>query len=94
MDALKERELPMSVMLDRVILRLMLLALAGILTAAMAIHLAVGKFPADVACSNAQRGNHVRIIFGLTMHLATGGPTSRAYAQDPSARWSRWQTSK
>ncbi len=28
----------------------------------------------------------LRIIFSLTIILATGGPTSKAYAQDPSAR--------
>ena len=31
-------------------------------------------------------GTTLRIIFGLTMILAIGGPASRAYAQDPSAR--------
>ena len=31
-------------------------------------------------------GTMLRIIFGLTMILAVGGPASRAYAQDPSAR--------
>ena len=36
--------------------------------------------------SPSPEGTMLRIIFGLTMILATGGPASRAYAQDPSAR--------
>ena len=36
--------------------------------------------------SPSPEGTMLRIIFGLTMILAIGGPASRAYAQDPSAR--------
>ena len=36
--------------------------------------------------SPSPEGTMLRIIFGLSMILAIGGPASRAYAQDPSAR--------
>ena len=36
--------------------------------------------------SPSPEGTMLRIIFGLTMILAIGGPASRAYAQDPTAR--------
>ena len=71
MDALMERESPMNVMLDRVILRLLLLALAGILTAAMAIQFIGREIPCPVCLL--QRVAMFGCCFGLMQQLRSGG---------------------
>jgi hypothetical protein len=42
--------------------------------------------PEGARLSSSPEGTMLRIIFGLTMILAIGGPASRACAQDPTAR--------
>ena len=49
-------------MLDRVVLRLMLLALAGILTAAMAIQFAGREIPCPLCLLNAQQCSVVALV--------------------------------
>jgi disulfide bond formation protein DsbB len=71
MDAVIDRESPMSVMLDRVILRLMLLALAGILTAAMAIQFIGREIPCPLCLL--ERAAMFGCCFGLMQQLRSGG---------------------
>jgi disulfide bond formation protein DsbB len=71
MDVAIDRESPVSVMLDRVILRLMLLALAGILTAAMAIQFIGQEIPCPLCLL--ERAAMLGCCFGLMQQLRSGG---------------------
>jgi disulfide bond formation protein DsbB len=64
-------ESPLSVMLDRLILSLMLLALAGILTAAMAIQFIGGEIPCPLCLL--ERVAMFGCGFGLMEQLRSGG---------------------
>jgi disulfide bond formation protein DsbB len=71
MNVAIDPESPMSVMLDRVILRLMLLALAGILTAAMAIQFIGREIPCPLCLL--ERAAMLGCCFGLMQQLRSGG---------------------
>ena len=71
MNVIKDRGSPLTVMLDRLILWLMLLALAGILTAAMAIQFVGGDIPCPLCLL--ERVAMFGCCFGLIHQLRSGG---------------------
>jgi disulfide bond formation protein DsbB len=71
MNVIKDRGSPLTVMLDRLILWLMLLALAGILTAAMAIQFVEGDIPCPLCLL--ERVAMFGCCFGLIHQLRSGG---------------------
>jgi disulfide bond formation protein DsbB len=71
MGVVKDCESPLSVMLDRLILLVMLLALAGILTSAMAIQFVDREIPCPLCLL--QRVAMFGCCFGLIHQLRSGG---------------------
>jgi disulfide bond formation protein DsbB len=77
----KDCESPLSVMLDRLILLVMLLALAGILTSAMAIQFVDRENPCPLCLL--QRVAMFGCCFGLIHQLRSGG-SQRSLTQPSS----------
>jgi disulfide bond formation protein DsbB len=71
MSLIKDHESPLTVMLDRVILWLMLLVLAGVLTAAMAIQFVDRDIPCPLCLL--ERVAMFGCCFGTQPRLATRG---------------------
>jgi disulfide bond formation protein DsbB len=70
MSGSQHAEAPIAVALDRLILRLMLLILAGILTAAMVIQYAFGEIPCPLCLL--QRFAMFGCCFGIALQLRSG----------------------
>jgi disulfide bond formation protein DsbB len=70
MSRIQHAEAPIAVALDRMILRLMLLILAGILTAAMVMQYALGEIPCPLCLL--QRFAMFGCCFGIVLQLRSG----------------------
>jgi disulfide bond formation protein DsbB len=70
MSGSQHAEAPIAVALDRLILRLMLLILAGILTAAMVMQYAFGEIPCPLCLL--QRFAMFGCCFGIALQLRSG----------------------